>query len=369
MQLLGVKYYMAFSPAAVKEARQQKNLTEIATSGPWVIFEVADSDIVTPLTNEPVVVKGADKDAKSWLHMSEDFFLDPSQWNVELAASGPKDWAADRDRPDPSADRRRPPCAVSNITTDDDRISFDVDKVGVPVLVKASYFPNWQASGAEGPWRVAPNLMVVIPTSTHVSLHYGRTPVDLIAIVPHVARHRRRRVARSQPAARRSRRRSRSPEEPARPARALGRSSGTPGRSGTAPMDGSPTRRPRRSGATSRNRQPGPRSLRSGETRPGRRRDGAVARRACAILVTGDDARRSTRSSRPTTSGARCPTSSTPTIVRAIGTAFARFAAAPRVLDRARHARVGPRARGRVLRGCASRGRRRQSSSGSRRPT
>ena len=73
-----------------------------------------------------------------------------------------------------------PPVAVSNITTGDDRISFDVDKVGVPVLVKASYFPNWQVSGAQGPYRAAPNLMVVIPTSTHVSLHYGRTPVDLI---------------------------------------------------------------------------------------------------------------------------------------------------------------------------------------------
>ena len=181
MQLLGVKYYMAFSPAAVKEARQQKDLTEIATSGPWVIFQVADSDIVTPLTNEPVVVKGADKDAKSWLHMSEDFFLDPSQWNVELAASGPKDWARVETGQTPPQ-TAVPPVAVSNITTDDDRISFDVDKVGVPVLVKASYFPNWQVSGAQGPYRVAPNLMVVIPTSTHVSLHYGRTPVDLIAM-------------------------------------------------------------------------------------------------------------------------------------------------------------------------------------------
>ena len=75
-----------------------------------------------------------------------------------------------------------PAVAVSNITTGDDRISFDVDQVGVPVLVKASYFPNWQVSGAQGPYRVAPNLMVVIPTSTHVSLHYGRTPVDLIAM-------------------------------------------------------------------------------------------------------------------------------------------------------------------------------------------
>jgi len=46
------------------------------------------------------------------------------------------------------------------------------------VLVKASYFPNWQASGAKGPYRVAPNQMVVVPTSRHVSLHYGYTPAD-----------------------------------------------------------------------------------------------------------------------------------------------------------------------------------------------
>ena len=48
------------------------------------------------------------------------------------------------------------------------------------MLVKASYFPNWKADGAEGPWRVGPNLMVVVPTSTHVSLHYGYTTVDYL---------------------------------------------------------------------------------------------------------------------------------------------------------------------------------------------
>ena len=67
---------------------------------------------------------------------------------------------------------------VDKVTSSDDSVSFDVDTVGVPVLVKVSYFPNWQASGAKGPYRVAPNLMVVIPTSHHVRLHYGYTPVD-----------------------------------------------------------------------------------------------------------------------------------------------------------------------------------------------
>jgi uncharacterized membrane protein len=45
--------------------------------------------------------------------------------------------------------------------------------VGTPVLVKVSYFPNWQASGATGPYRVTPNLMVVVPTAHNVVLHYG----------------------------------------------------------------------------------------------------------------------------------------------------------------------------------------------------
>jgi acyl transferase domain-containing protein len=33
-------------------------------------------------------------------------------------------------------------------------VSFRVDEVGVPVLVRVSYFPNWSVDGAEGPFRV-----------------------------------------------------------------------------------------------------------------------------------------------------------------------------------------------------------------------
>jgi hypothetical protein len=44
-----------------------------------------------------------------------------------------------------------------------------------------SYFPNWKVSGADGPYRVAPNFMVVVPTSTDVHLTYGRTSIDYVA--------------------------------------------------------------------------------------------------------------------------------------------------------------------------------------------
>jgi len=49
--------------------------------------------------------------------------------------------------------------------------------------VKVSYFPNWQAFGAEGPWRVTPNLMLVVPTSHDVTLHYGTSPANFVGLV------------------------------------------------------------------------------------------------------------------------------------------------------------------------------------------
>src|SRR5690606_10376500 len=70
------------------------------------------------------------------------------------------------------------PVEVSNVVVGEESLSFDVDEVGVPVVAKMSYFPNWRVSGAEGPYRVAPNFMVVVPTDTHVELTYGRTPVE-----------------------------------------------------------------------------------------------------------------------------------------------------------------------------------------------
>jgi hypothetical protein len=68
-----------------------------------------------------------------------------------------------------------PPNAVTDIIVDDHRISFTTEAIGVPHLVKVSYFPNWTATGAEGPWRAAPSLMVVVPTENEVVLEFADT--------------------------------------------------------------------------------------------------------------------------------------------------------------------------------------------------
>jgi hypothetical protein len=64
---------------------------------------------------------------------------------------------------------------VGDVVLDDHRISFRTTAVGVPHLVKVSTFPNWTATGAEGPYRAAPSLMVVVPTDEEVVIEFRNT--------------------------------------------------------------------------------------------------------------------------------------------------------------------------------------------------
>lgn len=207
LQMLGVKYYLATSEQAIAAARQDPRLTELDTIEPtptadgvrhqWVVFEVADAAKVVPLVFQPVVLEDTDDHIDGWVYAKQrakpaagqeigpktagpavTWYLDPTRWDVPLATSGPDDWKRiapdDTDPPKVPVPRVR----VSDVHDRGDSVSFDVDRVGSPVLIRTSYFPNWQAEGATGPYRVSPNLMVVVPTSKHVTVSYGTTNVD-----------------------------------------------------------------------------------------------------------------------------------------------------------------------------------------------
>ncbi|HET9608808.1 MAG TPA: hypothetical protein VFP06_04320 [Acidimicrobiales bacterium] len=191
LQMMGVRYYMATSDNAIAQARSNPELTEVAASGPWVVFEVADSDVVAPLANEPAVVTGVDDNLIEWVEEPFDesgrfggpavrWFDDPERWDVPLARTGPDAWQRVEVGETPGA-VPLDPVEVGDVVVEDDRVSFTVDQVGVPVLVKMSYFPNWRVTGADGPYRVAPNFMVVVPHDTEVELTYGRTWVEYLA--------------------------------------------------------------------------------------------------------------------------------------------------------------------------------------------
>ena len=201
LQMLGVKYYMALNTELQQQAAADPSLKLLATLGPfyvdysgntgvgvptgtsvkqyWKFYEVLGSPRVRPLPNQPVVMKGLNNSTQpTWLKVMTTWYDDPSDWDVYLAATGPKSWArvpyGDMDVPV----KHEPSTAVSDVVEHNASISFNVSRVGVPVVVTISYFPNWQVSGAKAVYRVSPNLMVVVPTSHHVRMWYGYTPVD-----------------------------------------------------------------------------------------------------------------------------------------------------------------------------------------------
>ena len=193
LQELGVRYLLASSTTVQDAAAADPSATLVGSTGPWStnyngealdttwkVYRIADSQLVVPLTHQPVVWKGVGADQSSWLTPAVDWYDHPSRWDVVPAADGPATWTRVPIGAASVPSVPEPPVTVSDVRQTEGGVSFHVDRVGVPVEVRISYFPNWQASGAEGPYRVAPNLMVVVPTSNDVSLTYGNVPADWV---------------------------------------------------------------------------------------------------------------------------------------------------------------------------------------------
>lgn len=228
MRASGVRYYLSITDASRTAAEGMPDkFRKVAEVGKcfapgvtppadydakscFTFFEVTGSELVSSLAEEPQVVTGIDQDQYGgWLDMQIEWYTNPTPYPATIAWRGPKEWhrftakvdkpkvspgkdAAGKDLPsqpirtfgagvttkDIAARKPITPVNVSNISLNNTDLRFTVDRVGVPVLVKVSYFPNWTASGAKGPYRVMPNFMVVIPTEKNVHLHYGFSGAD-----------------------------------------------------------------------------------------------------------------------------------------------------------------------------------------------
>ncbi len=177
----GVRYYLAFSPAAVSAARADPALRPVAESGPWSVFELEGVGLVEGADYEPVVVTGVDE-GSGWRDTALLAYLGRVDPRVPLADDGPEEWTrvpADALTVGVGA-VALPPVEISDLSLEDHSITFSVDRVGVPVVVRSSWFPNWTAAGADGPYRLAPNLMLVVPTATTVELRFDERIVDRV---------------------------------------------------------------------------------------------------------------------------------------------------------------------------------------------
>ena len=227
LRLFGVRYYVAYDgcldervnpppwvPCATLakqdpeiQAAEAAGLPVVKRSGRFTIYEVGDGHLVEVPQFRPVLFDDPD-----WRKSSLDWYGNPRWLDTPLAYASRDDRAARAAFADPGKlpaatlprqrlDRPGPVAATQSGTGD--VVEFSTDRVGEPHVVKVSWFPNWHAEGAEGPWMLSPGLMVVVPTQAHVRLVYRDTPVDVagkvlsvagvgVLLGPAVARWRRR---------------------------------------------------------------------------------------------------------------------------------------------------------------------------------
>jgi hypothetical protein len=187
--------------AAASHAQATGEIGLVATSGPWEIYELRDFAVVTGLSVQPVVVRSRQGDQRErHLELGTSWFQNPGEWAALPADDGPAQWQ--RINVDVDLSRRRgepgragrsvdvvvpsepiapvalPAVEISDVEIRQQSLSFRVDQVGVPVVVRVSYFPNWRVKGADGPYRVTPNMMVVVPTSSEVEMYFARSSAD-----------------------------------------------------------------------------------------------------------------------------------------------------------------------------------------------
>ena len=194
MDVYGVEYYVSFTPEAASKAAQTDGFEQIAVTEPFHIFRLPETELVIPATHQPSVyevpdrgllaaligsetVTGADGEPLPSFHdLSLEWYEDVENMQRWVVADGPEEWPRIEtldDRPDVPLDV--PADAVSDIEVDNHRVSFTTEAIGIPHLIKISYFPNWTATGAEGPWRASPSLMVVVPTDSEVVIEFQDT--------------------------------------------------------------------------------------------------------------------------------------------------------------------------------------------------
>jgi hypothetical protein len=209
LRMYGVRWYVAYTDQAKKAARAA-GLPVRATSGKFTVYEVGDGHLVEVPKFRPVLLDDPD-----WRSNSLTWYRRADWLDTPLAYASASDRAARAAFAEPgrlpvTTLPREPLARPGTVPAREDggTVEFTTDRVGEPHVVKVSYFPNWKADGAKGPWMLSPGLMVVVPTRPHVRLVYRDTVVETagkaltvlgvgILVVPLLAGRVRRRTTRS----------------------------------------------------------------------------------------------------------------------------------------------------------------------------
>jgi len=153
MRFMGIRYFIAYTEEVKKEA--DKFLQVIGEIGKFKIYEIPDVKLIEPLFDFEIKKK-----TNKWKTEAVEWFL-----------------SGDISKPIIFSEKNIKKPEIKNIKCQlikfaPDEIIFYTEGIGIPHIVKVSYFPKWKVEVGEGPYPVSPSFMVVIPEKDFVKIKW-----------------------------------------------------------------------------------------------------------------------------------------------------------------------------------------------------
>ena len=172
LQMFNVKHIIAVSEEVKTELRDKARL--VFNISNYEIFEIDETGYVSVPDYWPQIMESKNRDLISYLWFLKDEKVPIAIVN-RIKQEDTKYFVENE------KEITRKCNVVSNLKHEE--INFRTDCVGLPHIIKVSYFPNWKVKGAENVYYVTPSFMLVFPTSKNVKLYYGNTFADVFGLL------------------------------------------------------------------------------------------------------------------------------------------------------------------------------------------
>jgi hypothetical protein len=175
LRLFQVSEVVAVSAQLRSALRSRSDVVDKGQVGPYTLFRLGDAGAyVEPFRYAPVRAGERGWRQKAWRW----FTRQPLSPAFLVFSDDPRFTVAERDEWLAPPEVPLAGDATVHSTVEAERILISTSRPGHPLLIKVSWHPRWRAYGADGPWRVSPALMMVIPRGEQVRLEYATTAWD-----------------------------------------------------------------------------------------------------------------------------------------------------------------------------------------------
>jgi hypothetical protein len=190
MKQLGVDYFITYTESISNKATNSPELEFLFASSPFKVFSI-NSEKVELVTSELINFS----QPSFYERISNSVFKNPleeSFFTLSMKEFQKEDniRVIDKstiDKIQKTVSKDETQLNVTDFKLRNNQLTFTTNQPGKLHLIKVSYFPNWTLEDGDGPYRITPSFMAVIPNSNDVKLTFETTTLErLLSILSYL---------------------------------------------------------------------------------------------------------------------------------------------------------------------------------------